>query len=588
MATVNINANTSQVTQALNQVNQQITNIQTTSQTATSSIASGWASVKDAAGKVMGNYVNITSMIGDMVGAYNDAFKRQAQWNSLLLSDSYKKYSEQVNKMTESTNGMSDAYSNVASLQKIFGSEVDLSGEKLTKLTEIATAYGNRMGVEIPDAIEIFSEAVAESKTSKLEDLGVYMDLNKMVLDYAIKNGIAADSIDDLTKKEIMLNELLKLQPENLGKSATSIQQLSATTKQFRKNLDEMIVGLGDTVGKGLMWVWNENYKGSKFWGEKLYDLVHIFGDVPETIKGDVIPSIFSLTNSVNFFATSVNNVQTAVKNLGVQGAMTFKGIVANNIDAINKLQAEYDKQAAAWQKQQEIILNNRIDKMESKYNSKMAKAKETAKAFLDLQKEVNLDDFFTNDAEMRTEQFTNIESDVYDLRKKKQEDFNNWKIENIKAEFEEEKRMNEIYKSYMIDAANNIYSGLLNSRANFLQETIALSMQRAGAEIFNDGLQGLWQGGRWMLSPYPTMQAQGASTVAYSLAEIGAGLALGYAGKAAMPSTTSKEAQTKETAAVDRQNNVPKNEKTDVYLYPNEKPWIRRLNESMKKIKNK
>ena len=108
------------------------------------------------------------------------------------------------------------------------------------------------------------------------------------------------------------------------------------------------------------------------------------------------------------------------------------------------------------------------------------------------------------------------------------------------------------------------------------------------GAEIFNDGLQGLWQGGRWMLSPYPTMAAQGASMVAYSLAEIGAGLALGYAGKAAMPSTSSKEASTKETAAVDRQSQAPKNEKTDVYLYPNEKIWVRRLNESMKKVKNK
>lgn len=585
MATVNLTANTNQVTTALNQVNQQISNMATTSQTATSQIASGFESVKDITGKVIENYMNIKSVIEDLAGVYNDAFRRQAQWNTLLLSDSYKKYSEQINKMTEATNGMSDAYSNVSSLQKLFASGVDLSGEKLTQLTQVATAYANKMGVDVTEAIQRFSETIAEGTTSKLEDLGIYMDSEEAVMKYAIAHGIASKEIDETTKKQIILNELLNLQKPAIEGNVSTINKLSGTTREFRQHLDELIVGLGDTVGEGLMWIFNENARGSEYWGGKIYDLIHIFDEVPETIKGDVIPSVFSLSKSVDVFSSSINNAQKSLNNLGTSGIMAFKFVVASEIETLNKLQEQYEK---AWQKQQETIDKNQMKKFDKKLKDYEKGVSDLKKSTQNISSQEELEDIFGSNADMRTEQFANTENDIYEIRKKNLENYNNWKIENIKAEYDEEKRMNEIYKSYMVDAANNIYDGLLNSRANFLQETIALSMQRAGAEIFNDGLQGLWQGGRWMLSPYPTMSAQGASMVAYSLAEMGAGLALGYAGKAAMPSSSSKEATTKETAAVDRQQNVPKNEKTDVYLYPNEKIWMRRLNESTKKLKNK
>ena len=150
-----------------------------------------------------------------------------------------------------------------------------------------------------------------------------------------------------------------------------------------------------------------------------------------------------------------------------------------------------------------------------------------------------------------------------------------------------QEMEFQEKTKSYMLDAANNMYSGLLEGRENFLQETIALSMKRAGAEIFNDGLQGLWQGGRWALSPYPTMAAQGVATIGYSLAEIGAGLALGYAGTKIMPKVSKGSDKKDETAKDSNAINEtkPQLSQTRTYLFPSEKDYLQSLQKSNSKL---
>ena len=91
-----------------------------------------------------------------------------------------------------------------------------------------------------------------------------------------------------------------------------------------------------------------------------------------------------------------------------------------------------------------------------------------------------------------------NADLNLYDHIESKKADIKAKEHEILRKQEEE---FQEKTKSYMFEAANNMYTGLLEGRANFLQETIAMSMKRAGAEIFNDGLQGLWQGGRWALS---------------------------------------------------------------------------------------
>jgi hypothetical protein len=80
-----------------------------------------------------------------------------------------------------------------------------------------------------------------------------------------------------------------------------------------------------------------------------------------------------------------------------------------------------------------------------------------------------------------------------------------------------------------------------------------------------------------------PVKQAEGVEQFAYGLAEVGAGIGLGYAGKELMPSN---EGTSKSTAADDRNKfEAQKDSQMSVYLYPDEKHYLRSLNKSLAKV---
>lgn len=213
-----------------------------------------------------------------------------------------------------------------------------------------------------------------------------------------------------------------------------------------------------------------------------------------------------------------------------------------------------------------------------------------------------------------------------YDLILAQREFENTVQMDSIKSEEKAFQRRLEIAKSYTKDATDLIFTSLTDKRValdneiadnkeaykkgyiteeeyikkkdelnkksskfreNLLKEVTANAMKRAGSEIFNDGLTGLWQGGRWALSPWPSMQAQGVATIGYSLAEMGAGLALGYAGSKLMPRTgvtgTSKDEASKDKN--DTMKNNKQDYKVNTYLFPDERQWLQQLQASQTRL---
>ena len=246
-------------------------------------------------------------------------------------------------------------------------------------------------------------------------------------------------------------------------------------------------------------------------------------------------------------------------KLLLLQAKAEEQGIILNKI--INKQEEEAYKQS-----EKEILVFEKQKKKreEDERLEKIAKEKEMYFALANVR---------------------NAELNLYDYQAEQRQKI---KDEEHKILLQQEKAYQDKAKSYLFDAANSMYSGLISGRESFLQETIALSMQRAGAEIFNDGLIGLWQGGRWALSPYPTMAAQGVETIGYSLAEVAAGIGLGYAGAKIMPDVGGKsESKNKETASRDRSmtNNTEQKQKIVTYLYPDERTAIQQLSKVNKKM---
>ena len=584
MTTVTLTANTSQVTTALNQVNAGIQQITTNQQ-------SFAQNAMEVGKSVVSNYMNISAILKDVTEYIDKAYKNQAKYNALINSANYKKYSDQLNDIAKNTQNMNNVYSDSDTLQKLFNSNVDLSSGKLEQLTKISASYAAAMGIDGSEALKRFSEAIAESSTGKLEDLGLYIDSKQAITSYAISLGIAADELDKTQEKQAILNAILA---KGKVESQASVNPLSQVRNEYglmKQNIEGITVATVDWMATGFnTWLASNRYYGGLL-GETLYDMLHYFDTIPETLEGDVIPATKSLTDAYVQMNKVMLDTLKINESLGISGITTFRGLSANNIKAIEDLQKKYDKQAAEWAKQHEIRLAIGRKRLEDDYKAQQELAVKQMK-FNESLHETELvidDDFFTQQNENAF-----IYSKMEEIRRKNELDSmqkaSDLKIKEREKQLKEEQKIEMKAQEYVIEASNFAYQNLIAGKTNFLKEMIALSMQKAGAEIFNDGLQGMWQGGRWALSPYPTMAAQGVTMMGYSALEMGAGIALGYAGSKLMPSTGgSSESKNKETAAQDRKANQSNNtQKMDMYMYPDEKAWLRALNKGTNKLKSR
>lgn len=148
-----------------------------------------------------------------------------------------------------------------------------------------------------------------------------------------------------------------------------------------------------------------------------------------------------------------------------------------------------------------------------------------------------------------------------------------------------EKEKIKQMSYNVLNAAANEFYNGVISGEEDLLQRVAAIALQTAGSNIFADGLERIWKGGGDMLKfSNPVKQAEGSEQFAYGLAEVAGGLALGYAGQQMMPSAS--EGTSKSTAAEDRNKFGSENQASmNVYLYPDEKHYLRTLNKSFAKI---
>lgn len=617
MATANlqVNANPGNANQVLGQLNNSLGGL--------SEKAKEWTeSIKEGFEKVTENYLNIKEMVGDIVGYYNEAYSRQARWNSLMSSDSAKKYADQLNQIVDASKGLTDAYSEVQSIQKLFASGVDLSGEKLTKLTNVATIYAQKMGIDVSEAMQRFVESVAEGNTSKMEDLAVYMDSEAAVLNYAISIGQSAKDVDDLTKKQVILNEILKLVPEGVTASDNAIQQMSATTKIFKQNIDEMVVALGDTVGEGLMYYANEHITTWKIVGESLYDFIHILDDVPETIQGDVLPSAQMLSNTMLNVTKTINETTLSLKNLGIQGIITFQGISANNIDAINKTSEKHKKAFEIWaeEKHAQIVFEDEMSKLEDdlqvardkkeerdfekkinrintlyefeveaaqKANEEKIKQMDREKYINDLTNQMTADTFNTK-WDMFVE-FDKKYNTNFEISAKQVEQMSKEQVEQLIAneEMYQEEKSKLIHEGGQMfaDFSAMILNDVLMGEKEWSKEMIGDFAKMMGSKLINTGSFNAFEGA---IKAFVENDPRGFIQMKIGGAEVLAGIAMGGVGKMVGTSGGGGSAKDEKTASMDK-NRMGDKQKSVIgittYLFPNSQAYYRQQIDTNRKI---
>lgn len=155
-------------------------------------------------------------------------------------------------------------------------------------------------------------------------------------------------------------------------------------------------------------------------------------------------------------------------------------------------------------------------------------------------------------------------------------------RLDEEEAFYEVKNKMQEMSVSAAADFSSMLINDVLLGEKEFRKEMIGDFVKGIGDQMVADGTFHIFAGiaKGWSGNKAGWMQAKAGA------AEVGAGIAMGATAKAIGTTSSESESKSKETAAADRNSTKgDQKQKMDVYLYPDEKQWLRSLNKSNNKL---
>ncbi|HZJ62350.1 MAG TPA: phage tail tape measure C-terminal domain-containing protein [Kofleriaceae bacterium] len=127
--------------------------------------------------------------------------------------------------------------------------------EQLVKLMEVARQQSKLMGVDVVTAFNAVTEAIANQQTRALKNMGVVIDADQVMKDYAATLGVSADQLTNVGRAQAIYNKVIELTAQSTKALTTTqltqsevIQRLAGQWKQLREDLGKVLVDKGLAV----------------------------------------------------------------------------------------------------------------------------------------------------------------------------------------------------------------------------------------------------------------------------------------------------------------------------------------------------
>ncbi|HVY62225.1 MAG TPA: hypothetical protein VHF22_11265 [Planctomycetota bacterium] len=153
-----------------------------------------------------------------------------------------------LQRLREASGGAIDGLTLMEGANRLLIQDFGITTEQMAQLAAMATNLGQATGVTAKEAFEDLAQAVQSGHVRMAEHIGVTLDVEEAVRRYAAANGLAAEEIDNRTRRQIALNELLKVgaqAEEKLGvtgnATATPIEKLSTLWGDFMEKIEKGI-----------------------------------------------------------------------------------------------------------------------------------------------------------------------------------------------------------------------------------------------------------------------------------------------------------------------------------------------------------
>ena len=126
------------------------------------------------------------------------------------------------------------------------GTAAGLSADQLTRLGKAAKDVSAVLGRDVTDSFNRLVRGVTKAEPELLDELGIMVRLDDAVRDYALANGIAADSITQFDRRQAFLNATITQGTKKFQEIATVVEvnpydKLAASFSDLAKTLTTLL-----------------------------------------------------------------------------------------------------------------------------------------------------------------------------------------------------------------------------------------------------------------------------------------------------------------------------------------------------------
>lgn len=126
---------------------------------------------------------------------------------------------------------------------------VSTDADQMANLLEVAALRGRSMGLSTTQAFNDIVTGIGRMSPLILDNLGIVTNLSARVDEWAKKNGVAADSVDDATKRQILLNAVLEDGNKQLAETGGLVDDAASSYERLGASVTDLIGYLKELAG---------------------------------------------------------------------------------------------------------------------------------------------------------------------------------------------------------------------------------------------------------------------------------------------------------------------------------------------------
>lgn len=573
--------------------------------------------------------------------------QRRVQMESLKDSVNFIRIQKQFEGLSDSIGNLATEQEKLNIAFKLSNSQFIDAEANLSQFGNAATIFAQRSGKEINEVLEKLVDSVAEGNAGMLEEYGIVLNVDNAIVKYASSQNKLVSELTEVEKKQVNSKLAFNAINEVVGNSKPIQDKYISTTKEMTSSFQDLKSTLVD-VTNSLFGVFGVDMKTGVSQQTQLVEINKRIAEINKE-KLEINQLTSAGQEKYNSLIAEENSLlqkrkDTAVEFAKLQGQADAKSILAKEkgkqLD-VTELEAVTELNQISDKINQDAAKNNEQLRIRQSYLSalivEIGKAKKAENELLDAQRTQRL--LGEKDVEVKvkieTPKFINFgflseipkqlektEAEISLNRKNREQIEMDEKINNLimmseierafllsnlelknkikedelnferkkeaekfdlKKEFQErEEALKQIGWQTLQSFASESYEAMFSEEAEFNKKMVGRAFAYAGSQLWSMGIVDFAKGMGMLFSGNPGSGPM----LGLSAAEIAGAATLGFSGKAlgGFPSADNSKA----SAASDRNQinqAVPQNQKIEVYNYPEEKYWLRSIQNANNKL---